>query len=62
MTHYTSDLEQRLMGLNIPLLALSCEDPHCSDVGHSEQRDTFMLVGIVWNLSGKKHSTGLGSG
>ena len=31
------------MGLNIPLLALSCDDPHCSDVGQSEQRDTIML-------------------
>ena len=43
VAQYTSDLEQRLLNLNVPLLALSCENPHCPDVGHSEQRDSFML-------------------
>ena len=40
---YTSDLEPRLHNLSVPLLALSCENPHCSDASHSEQRDSFML-------------------
>ena len=40
---YTSDLERRLLDLNIPLFALSCENPHCQDKNHSEDRDSFML-------------------
>ena len=40
---YTSDLEQRLLNISVPLLALGCESPHCQDGGHSEQRDSFML-------------------
>ena len=41
--NYDSDLERSLLGLNSPLFALSCEDPHCLDASHSEQRDAFML-------------------
>ena len=40
---YTSDLESRLLGINIPLFALSCENPHCQDKTHSDDRDSFML-------------------
>ena len=43
ISHYTSILEERLVGLSVPLLALSCQDPHCSAAEHSAQRDSFML-------------------
>ena len=40
---YSTDLDQRLHNISVPLLALSCENPHCLDKSHSDQRDTFML-------------------
>ena len=43
VTKYTRDLESKLCNLSVPLMALSCEDPHCTDRGHSEQRDSLML-------------------
>ena len=37
ISYYNSNLEERLMGLSLPLLALSCQDPHCSAAEHSAQ-------------------------
>ena len=41
--HYKSELQGRLSELNFPLFALSCQNPHCQDHSHSEERDIFML-------------------
>ena len=41
--HFKSDLQDRLAKLNIPLHALSCQNPHCQDPSHTDQRDVFML-------------------
>ena len=43
VSEYTSDLEQKLLKLNVPLLSLSCEDVHCQAEDHSNHRDSFML-------------------
>ena len=31
------------MAINLPLLELGCENPHCQDKSHSERRDSFVL-------------------
>ena len=40
---YTQDLQSKLMAINLPLLELGCENPHCQDKSHSERRDSFVL-------------------
>ena len=40
---FTKDLENKLRSIPVPLAALCCEDPHCQDLAHSEDRDSFML-------------------
>ena len=39
---YKNDMETRLAARPVPA-CLSCEDPHCGDPGHTEERDRFML-------------------
>ena len=39
---YNSKLRQKLEALSSPD-TMGCSDPHCTDVDHSQERDTFML-------------------
>ena len=43
ISHYRSDLENKLVAIKLPLFELSCEKPNCQDKSHSEHRDSFVL-------------------
>ena len=46
--NYTMDMQTRLSHLHQPD-SFNCQDPHCQNMDHSKQRDTFMLD-ILCNL------------
>ena len=43
IAEYAHLLENKMLGISLPLLELGCEDPLCQDKTHCEKRDHFVL-------------------
>ena len=53
--NFTMDMQARMTDLSPPE-SLHCQNPHCQDAEHSEQRDSFMLD-ILCNLVESSYTT-----